>query len=332
MLGGEADQRLIVAAASGELGEDVHRRREGQGQALAAVLLDLALAGGCGREVGDRGRHQQHVAGGELLLAGRPQLLGADDVHARDAGGRLERHVGAQQHHLGAPCAAPPRQRQAHATGGAVADEPDAVDRLARAAGGDEHPRAGERRPLAPWPSAPPPASSSSQTASRPAGSAMRPTPVLADGRQAAGGRLHDPRTARPQRVEVGRVAGCSYMREFIAGAITSGQLAASAQLVSRLSARPAASLAIVLADAGAIRYRSALATSSRWLRGSWSGRRWSGKAPRAGSRWNSVTSTGAPVSAANEAVPTKRRLVGVCTTRTAWPAPVARRMNSSAL
>ncbi len=121
-------------------------------------------------------------------------------------------------------------------------------------------------------------------------------------------------------------------MREFIAGAITSGQPAASAQPVSRLSARPVASLAIVLADAGAIRYRSALATSSRWLIGSWVGGRWSGKAPRAGSRWNSLTSTGAPLRAANEAVPTKRRLVGVCTTRTAWPAPVARRTNSSAL
>ena len=50
------------------------------------------------------------------------------------------------------------------------------------------------------------------------------------------------------------RVAGCSYMALFIAGATSTGQVAASAALVSRLSASPAASLAIVLADAGAMR------------------------------------------------------------------------------
>ncbi len=127
-------------------------------------------------------------------------------------------------------------------------------------------------------------------------------------------------------------VAGCVYMRSFIAGAITSGQRAASAALVSIPSAIPAASFAIVLAEAGAISITSALATSSRWPIGSWSGSGWSGKAPRIGSRVNSLISTGAPVSALKEAVPTKRRLVGVCTTRTTCSAPVARRTNSSAL
>ena len=78
--------------------------------------------------------------------------------------------------------------------------------------------------------------------------------------------------------------------------------MAASAQLLSRLSARPPASLAIVFAEAGAITYTSALATSSRWLSGSCDGGGWSGNAPRAGSRSNSLASTGAPVSAANEA------------------------------
>jgi hypothetical protein len=50
----------------------------------------------------------------------------------------------------------------------------------------------------------------------------------------------------------------------FIAGATSTGQVAASAAEVSRLSARPWASLAIVLALAGAIRKASALRTSSR--------------------------------------------------------------------
>ena len=128
------------------------------------------------------------------------------------------------------------------------------------------------------------------------------------------------------------RVAGWRYIWSFMAGATSSGQVAASAALVSRLSASPPASLASVLAEAGAIRKASALRTSSRCESGSWSGGAWSGKAPRAPSRSNSLTSTGAPLSAANDAVPTKRWLVGVCTTRTAWPALVARRTSSSAL
>jgi hypothetical protein len=113
-------------------------------------------------------------------------------------------------------------------------------------------------------------------------------------------------------------VAACSYMWLFIAGATSTGQVAASAADVSRLSASPWASLAIVLALAGAIRNASALRTSSRWLSGSWSGGGWSGKAPRAGSRSNSSVRTGAPVSAANDAAPTKRWAVGVWMTRTA--------------
>ena len=41
---------------------------------------------------------------------------------------------------------------------------------------------------------------------------------------------------------------------------------------------------------------------------------------------------SGAPVSAANDALPTNSRLAGVCTTRTSCPAAVARRTSSSAL
>ena len=49
-------------------------------------------------------------------------------------------------------------------------------------------------------------------------------------------------------------VAGLRYMRLFIAGATATGQAAASAAVVTRLSATPLASFAIVLALAGAIR------------------------------------------------------------------------------
>ena len=48
-------------------------------------------------------------------------------------------------------------------------------------------------------------------------------------------------------------MAGCSYIASFIAGATTSGRRQASAAAVSRLSAVPAASLAIVFAEAGAM-------------------------------------------------------------------------------
>jgi hypothetical protein len=117
-----------------------------------------------------------------------------------------------------------------------------------------------------------------------------------------------------------------------MAGATTSGAVDASAALVSRLSASPAASLAIVLAEAGARQSTSQRRTSSRCEIGSWSGAGSPGKAPRAGSRSNSSTSTGAPLTASKVARPTNFRLVGVCTTRTECPAPVASRTSSTAL
>ncbi len=127
-------------------------------------------------------------------------------------------------------------------------------------------------------------------------------------------------------------MAGCSHIRTFIAGATTSGQSAANAAELRRLSASPCASFAIVFAPAGAMTKTSAFATSSRWESGSCSGGAWSGNAPRAGSRSHSLVSTGAPVSAAKEAAPTKRCAASVWTTRTAWPAAVACRTSSSAL
>src|SRR5690349_17233068 len=65
---------------------------------------------------------------------------------------------------------------------------------------------------------------------------------------------------------------------------------------------------------------------------GSWSGVGSPGYAPRAGSRWNSSVRTGAPVMPSNVAAPTNIWDAGVWTTRTAWPALVARRTNSTAL
>jgi hypothetical protein len=93
-----------------------------------------------------------------------------------------------------------------------------------------------------------------STAASSSAGSASRPTPhsCLVASAPVPGSTIPTPRSRSVARLAW--VAGCSHMRSFIAGATTTGHVAASAALVSRLSARPWASLAIVFAVAGAIR------------------------------------------------------------------------------
>ncbi len=98
------------------------------------------------------------------------------------------------------------------------------------------------------------PPSTASHAARSSAGSASRPTPCspLEASRPTPGSTIETPRSRSVRRFA--RVAGCSYIRSFIAGARTTGQVAARAQLLSRLSANPLASLAIVFADAGAIR------------------------------------------------------------------------------
>ena len=159
--------------------------------------------------------------------------------------------------------------------------------------------------------------SSASQTAISCAGSGSRPIPYSPcdPSSPSAGGMTVTPRLERSWRFAW--VAGCRYMRLFIAGATATGHAAASAAVVSRLSAWPLASLAIVFALAGAIKNRSARSTSARWLIGARSGSGSPGYEPRAGSGPNSETSTGAPVIPSNDVLPTNRSLVGVCTTRT---------------
>ena len=141
--------------------------------------------------------------------------------------------------------------------------------------------------------------------------------------------------TIAPRSRSVARlacVAACSYIASFIAGASTSGRRQASAAAQSRLSAWPAASLASVLADAGATTKTSAVSASWRCESGACAGAGSPGNAPRSGSGSHSLMRTGAPVIAANEAVPTKRVDASVWMTRTAWPALVASRVSSSAL
>ena len=102
--------------------------------------------------------------------------------------------------------------------------------------------------------------------------------------------------------------------------------------MVSIESAIPAASLAIVLAEAGrdqeGVAVGGHLEVADRVVLGLGS----PGKAPRIGSRSNSEIRTGAPMIPSKEAAPTKRVAASVISTRTPWPATVARRANSSDL
>ncbi len=114
--------------------------------------------------------------------------------------------------------------------------------------------------------------SSDSHTASSSAGSGSRPMPYspCEPSSPSDGGITLTPRAASCSRLAW--VTGLEYMRLFIAGATATGHEAASAAVLRRLSACPWASLAIVFALAGAIRYRSARSTRARWLIGVRSG------------------------------------------------------------
>ena len=95
------------------------------------------------------------------------------------------------------------------------------------------------------------------------AGSAMRPIPHSPSASAPSTG----PTSTTPRSASVAtlaRVAGCSHMRTFIAGATTSGPGAASALCVTTLSARPCASFASVFAVHGAMHTSGALREASR--------------------------------------------------------------------
>ncbi len=108
-------------------------------------FLELVVGGLARAEIGDRGSHQQHVAAVELSFTGCLKLRRSLDLDDPDGGGRRQPRVGGQQRHLGPTTGRLPREREPHPARGAVADVANAVDRLAGAAGGDEHPDAEQR-------------------------------------------------------------------------------------------------------------------------------------------------------------------------------------------
>ena len=113
----------------------------------------LRSAGEAGREVGDRGGHDERIGSGGVGRAHRgreriAQLGGRLDAH--DLGGLGQRDLDGRgdQRDAGAPRERRLGEGDAHLAGRSVADVADRVDRLARAAGGD-HDRAPDEVGLA---------------------------------------------------------------------------------------------------------------------------------------------------------------------------------------
>ena len=117
-----------------------------------------------------------------------------------DARGRRDGQVRREQRHVRP---APRRlrgERDAHLPGGAVAEEPDRVERLAGPAGGDEHALA---RRAAVAPGAP---SSSRQRAAIASGSAIRPAPTSPSASSPESGPISSqPRSTTQRRVRLRR-------------------------------------------------------------------------------------------------------------------------------
>ena len=138
-LGGEADEELAVAAPFAQGREHVGRRLELErpgGRVLRALRSERL-----GRPVvGDCGGHDDHV--GFRRARGRLSLeIGCRRrLDELDPGRGRHREICGEQRHLGAAPASLRRERHAHPSRRAVADEADRVKRLARAARRDEHP------------------------------------------------------------------------------------------------------------------------------------------------------------------------------------------------
>ena len=201
-----------------------------------------------GPEVGRGGGHHQDVAWSRTRAPSAAVSSAAVSTSTRRTPGRRgKRDVGGDQGHLGAPPGRSLGEGQAHAAAGAVADEANGVDRLAGTAGGDQHAQAvpGTGRPRQHGLDLVEQARAARAGARRRARRARRAPPPRARSRS---------RRARAGWRGSSWVAGSRYMRSFIAGATRRGAEQARNEVVTIESAIPAASLAIVFAEAGAIR------------------------------------------------------------------------------
>ncbi len=148
-LGGEADDDgLGPGPLGGDLVQDVGvlGQLQARGGAVSG-LLDLALADR-GRAVVGRGcGHHHRVGRSGCRHHGVAQLAGGLDPDHLDAGRVGQAHVGADQGDLGAAGHRGPGQGVALPARGAVAEEPDRVEVLAGAPGGDHDVPSGQVEP-----------------------------------------------------------------------------------------------------------------------------------------------------------------------------------------
>ena len=109
VLGGEADERLAVAAPRGEPGEHVGGRLELQLQALAPGLLDLASAGAAGVKSATAAAISSTSQAGNSRSQAACSSAARRRRAARDAGGRRQRDVRGDAASPARRARAPPR-------------------------------------------------------------------------------------------------------------------------------------------------------------------------------------------------------------------------------
>ena len=179
-------------------------------------------------------------------------------------------------------------------------------------------PRLGRRCVLAAARRRPRPRRSRALPRTRPAAAPARPGARRPARPWTPGARCRARRSCTPRSRSVcrlARVAACSYMWLFIAGATSTGHVGGQRAAAEQVVGQPGGELGDRVRrgrrDQVHVGVAHELQVAERIVRG----QRVAGKAPRAGSRSNSLTSTGAPLSAANDASPTKR----------GWPASARR-------
>ncbi len=212
-LGGEADEHLTRSARGADRREDVVRRLELERPGALAARASRRAA----RTAGSRRPRRPSARRRRAAPARRPRARARRSSRPRPPrpSGRPDARVRDDRDDLGATSRGLVGERRAHAPRAPVAEEAHRVERLARAAGRDEDAAAGEAAAR----SAAAPRRSRRRS---PTGSAMRPIPHS----PSASGPSSGPTSTAPRAASVAtfaRVAGCSHMRTFIAGATTSG-------------------------------------------------------------------------------------------------------------
>ena len=366
VFGGEADDGLVLGAASPR--SLARMSSVGYfGRFRLDAVLALQLAGGSARYGSRRARRPSAARAGSsnrsTVFVGPTRPWSRRRYRFTPGGSGRETLAAIRVTSAPRRCDGG-REGDPHPPARAVTHEAHRVDRLAGAAGGHHHPqpvprpalavRPGQRRlltatvgaPRCPSSSRVPsagsgncslPDSTSSIRASSRSESGSRPRPSLAARGEQALARARSP--PPPRSRSVARLAWVAGVGVHAVVHRRGNQAAAPGgrgrSVVSIESAKPAASFAIVLAEAGTTRKASQLAASSRWPIGSWT----PPDSPLAGevAAHRVALVLGGEHRRADDPLEGGRRrrsgpAFSVITTRTPCPASVARRANSSDL